>query len=154
MQFRYVFCLLNRMKTIPKKTPRNDGLVKRCNPAAIEPPTRALRRAKAGAAGVLVEIEVESHDELREALDAGAERILLDNFSVADLREAVAINAMYGYVGAELEASGNVSLETIREIAETGVDYISAGAITKHVRAVDLSMLFRIDQGSGLAGRP
>jgi nicotinate-nucleotide pyrophosphorylase (carboxylating) len=116
--------------------------------------TEALRRAKAGAADVLVEVEVESHDELREALDAGAERILLDNFSVADLREAVAINAAYGYVGAELEASGNVSLETIREIAETGVDFISAGAITKNIRAIDLSMLFRIDQGSGLAGRP
>jgi len=116
--------------------------------------TEALRRARAGAADVLVEVEVESHDELREALDAGAERILLDNFSVADLREAVAINAAYGYVGAELEASGNVSLETIRVIAETGVDFISAGAITKNIRASDLSMLFRIDQGSGLAGRP
>jgi nicotinate-nucleotide pyrophosphorylase (carboxylating) len=57
----------------------------------------------------------------------------------------VAVNAGYGYVGAELEASGNVSLDTIRAIAETGVDYISTGAITKNVRAIDLSMLFRID---------
>jgi len=94
---------------------------------------------------VLVEVEVESLEELREALDAGATRILLDNFSLADMREAVAINAGYGYAGAELEASGNVSLETIREIAATGVDYISTGAITKNVRAIDLSMLFRID---------
>ena len=94
---------------------------------------------------MLVEVEVESLGELREALDAGATRILLDNFSLADMREAVAINASYGYVGAELEASGNVSLETIREIAATGVDYISTGAITKNVRAIDLSMLFRID---------
>ena len=57
----------------------------------------------------------------------------------------MSVNAAYGYVGAELEASGNVSLETVREIAETGVDYISAGAITKNIRAIDLSMLFRID---------
>ncbi len=109
--------------------------------------TEALRRAKTAASDVLIEVEVESLDELREALDAGAERILLDNFPIAALREAVDINAAYGYVGAELEASGNVSLETIREIAETGVDYISTGAITKNIRAVDLSMLFRIDQG-------
>jgi nicotinate-nucleotide pyrophosphorylase (carboxylating) len=107
--------------------------------------TTALQRAQAAAADALVEVEVESLDELREALDAGAGRILLDNFSLGDLREAVAINAGYGFVGAELEASGNVSLDTIRAIAETGVDYISTGAITKNVRAIDLSMLFRID---------
>ena len=108
--------------------------------------TEALRRAQNSASDVLVEIEVESLDELREALDAGAGRILLDNFSLADLREAVAVNAGYGYVAAELEASGNVGLDTIRDIAETGVDYISTGAITKNVRAIDLSMLFRIDK--------
>ncbi len=107
--------------------------------------TAALQRAQAAAADVLVEVEVESLDELREALDAGAGRILLDNFSLADLREAVAVNSGYGFVGAELEASGNVNLDTIRAIAETGVDYISTGAITKNVRAIDLSMLFRID---------
>lgn len=94
---------------------------------------------------LLIEIEVESLDELREALDAGASRILLDNFSLDDLRQAVAINSDYGYVAAELEASGNVMLDTIREIAETGVDYISTGAMTKNIAAVDLSMLFRID---------
>jgi len=105
----------------------------------------ALRRAQTDAGDVLVEVEVESLDELREALDAGAGRILLDNFSLADLREAVAVNSGYGYVAAELEASGNVGLDTIRDIAETGVDYISTGAITKNVRAIDLSMLFRID---------
>jgi nicotinate-nucleotide pyrophosphorylase (carboxylating) len=107
--------------------------------------TEALRRAQAKPDDVLIEIEVESHDELREALDAGAGRVLLDNFSLADLREAVSINAEYGYVAAELEASGNVGLDTIREIAETGVDYVSTGAITKNIRAIDLSMLFRID---------
>ena len=105
----------------------------------------ALQRANGVADDVLVEIEVENLDELRTALDAGATRILLDNFSIADLREAVSINAGYGYVAAELEASGNVTLATIRDIAETGVDYISTGAITKNVDASDLSMLFRID---------
>ena len=107
--------------------------------------TEALRRAKAAGLDVLVEVEVESLDELREALDAGAERILLDNFPIPELQEAVSINAAYGYVGADLEASGDVSLETVREIADTGVDYISTGAITKNIRAVDLTMLFRID---------
>jgi len=107
--------------------------------------TEALRRAQSAADDILVEVEVESLDELREALDAGAGRILLDNFSLADLQEAVSINAEYGYVAAELEASGNVDLDTIRGIAETGVNYISTGAITKNVRAADLSMLFRID---------
>ena len=107
--------------------------------------TEALRRAQSNADDVLIEVEVEVLDELREALDAGAGRILLDNFSLADLREAVTINAEYGYVAAELEASGNVGLDTIRAIAETGVDYISTGAITKNVIAIDLSMLFRID---------
>ncbi len=108
-----------------------------------------IREALGAAAGVadevLVEVEVEDLDELRTALDAGATRILLDNFSLEDLTEAVAINAGYGYVAAELEASGNVTLETIRDIAETGVDYISTGAITKNIEASDLSMLFRID---------
>ena len=107
--------------------------------------TEALRRAKAAGLDVLVEVEVESLDELREALDAGAERILLDNFPIPELQEAVSINAAYGYVGADLEASGDVSLETVREIADTGVDYISTGAITKNIRAIDLTMLFRID---------
>ena len=94
---------------------------------------------------VLVEVEVESHDELLEALDAGAARVLLDNFSLEQLRQAVATNNDYGFVAAELEASGNVTLDTIGEIAATGVDYISTGALTKNVRAADLSMLFKID---------
>ncbi len=105
----------------------------------------ALQRAHDTAADVLIEVEVENHDELLEALDAGASRVLLDNFSIKALREAVATNQTYGIVGAELEASGNVTLDTIREIAETGVDYISTGALTKNIRAADLSMLFRID---------
>jgi len=106
--------------------------------------TAALKRASDAAADVLVEVEVEDHAGLLEALDAGATRILLDNFSLDELREAVATNASYGIVGAELEASGNISLDTIRAVAETGVHYISTGAITKNVRAADLSMLFKI----------
>ncbi len=101
--------------------------------------------AAVGETDVLIEVEVESIDELREALDAGATRILLDNFSNEDLAEAVNINNDYGYVGAELEASGNVTLDSIRGIADTGIDFISIGALTKDVEAVDLSMLFRID---------
>lgn len=107
--------------------------------------TAALEAARASRDDVLIEVEVESHVELLEALDAGATRVLLDNFSTADLERAVQANREYGYVAAELEASGNVTLDTIRDIAMTGVDYISTGALTKNVSAVDLSMLFRID---------
>lgn len=107
--------------------------------------TAALQGAKDLNAGVLIEVEVESHDELVEALDAGATRVLLDNFSLEDTKRAVETNQKYGYVAAELEASGNVTLESVRAIAETGVDYISVGALTKNVHAIDFSMLFRID---------
>ena len=107
--------------------------------------TAALEAARAVTEDVLIEVEVENQDELLEALDAGAGRILLDNFSIGDMEQAVATNRGYGFVAAELEASGNVTLETIRDIANTGVDYISTGALTKNVAAADLSMLFRID---------
>jgi nicotinate-nucleotide pyrophosphorylase (carboxylating) len=107
--------------------------------------TAALRSAESLNADVLIEVEVESHDELLEALDAGAGRILLDNFSIAQLQQAVKTNESYGYTAAELEASGNITLASIREIAETGVDYISTGALTKNIDAIDFSMLFRID---------
>ena len=83
-----------------------------------------------------IEVEVETLDELKQALDAGATMVLLDNMSLAQMREAVAISAGR----AVLEASGNVTLETLRDIAETGVDRISIGALTKDVRALDLSM--------------
>ncbi len=85
-----------------------------------------------------VQIEVENLDELREALDAKARLILLDNFVLEDMRAAVDINAGR----AELEASGGVNFHTVRAIAETGVDRISIGSLTKDVRAVDLSMRF------------
>ncbi len=87
-----------------------------------------------------VQIEVEDCDQLREALDAGARMILLDNFSLDELRRAVGINGGR----AILEASGNVSLETIRAIAETGVQRISVGSLTKDIQALDLSM--RLEQ--------
>lgn len=98
--------------------------------------------AKARRAGVLVEVEVETLDELRQALDGGADRAMLDNFSLEDMREAVRMAE--GAI--ELEASGNVDRDTIRAIAETGVDYISVGALTKNVRAVDFSMRFQLEK--------
>jgi len=85
---------------------------------------------------VLVEVEVESLDEYQQALAAKPDRIMLDNFSNTDMKTAVSLN----HQGIELEASGDITLETIREVAETGVDFISIGALTKHVKAVDLSM--------------
>ncbi|WP_137297318.1 carboxylating nicotinate-nucleotide diphosphorylase [Psychromonas sp. SP041] len=88
-----------------------------------------------------VEVEVESIDELKQALDAGAQRVMLDNFSIPMMLEAVAINKSNPQQ-ADLEVSGNVDNTTILSYAETGVDYISVGALTKHVHAIDLSMRF------------
>ncbi|HAZ54329.1 MAG TPA: carboxylating nicotinate-nucleotide diphosphorylase [Franconibacter helveticus] len=88
---------------------------------------------------VPVEVEVESLEELDDALKAGADIIMLDNFTVAQMREAVSRTAGQ----ARLEVSGNVTAQTLREFADTGVDYISVGALTKHIRALDLSMRFR-----------
>lgn len=90
---------------------------------------------------VSVQIEVETLEQLTEAIAAGANLILLDNFSLADMRHAVQI----AHGRALLEASGNISLETVRAVAETGVDRISIGALTKHIRAVDLSMRIQAD---------
>jgi nicotinate-nucleotide pyrophosphorylase (carboxylating) len=86
--------------------------------------------------GVSIQIEVETLEQLDEALNAGAQLILLDNFSLADMRLAVAHSAKR----AELEASGGITLENVRMVAETGVDRISIGALTKDIKAVDLSM--------------
>ena len=88
--------------------------------------------------GTLVELEVERLEQMERGIAAGIQRVLLDNFSLDELREAVKVNQDR----IDLEASGNVSIDTIKAIAETGVDYISSGAITKHVRALDLSLLF------------
>jgi len=89
-------------------------------------------------AGTLVELEVESIEELERGLHAGAKRIMLDDFSLEDMQLAVELTGDQ----ADLEASGGVNIESIAGIAETGVDFISSGSITKHVRALDLSMLF------------
>ncbi|MGZ4968809.1 MAG: carboxylating nicotinate-nucleotide diphosphorylase [Methylobacter sp.] len=88
---------------------------------------------------VPVEVEVESMQEFLEAVAAKPDRIMLDNFGLEALVEAVKLNA-----GIELEASGNIGLDNIRRIAETGVDYISIGALTKHIKAVDLSMRIKL----------
>ncbi|HEY3537329.1 MAG TPA: carboxylating nicotinate-nucleotide diphosphorylase [Trinickia sp.] len=98
-----------------------------------------LRAAEALNADVPIQVEVETLDELAQALAAGANSILLDNFSLQQMREAVTLNDGR----AELEVSGGVSPEALRVIAETGVDRISVGSLTKHVRAVDFSL--RVD---------
>jgi len=103
----------------------------------IAPALEAAFKLADGKVGV--QIEVENMNELGQALSAGAPLILLDNFSLADMRHAVQVT----HGRALLEASGNITLETVRAVAETGVDRISIGSLTKHIRAVDLSM--RID---------
>jgi nicotinate-nucleotide pyrophosphorylase (carboxylating) len=85
---------------------------------------------------------VENLDEVQQALEAGADQLLLDNMTRATLREAVALNREQYAGRARLEASGGVDLESARAIAQTGVDYISVGSLTKDVRALDLSMRF------------
>lgn len=101
--------------------------------------TQAITTAKELNPGKPVEVETENLEELNAAIDAGADIIMLDNFTTDMMREAVKINAGR----AALENSGNVTLDTIAEYAETGVDYISVGALTKHLKAMDLSMRFK-----------
>ncbi len=98
----------------------------------------AVAAARAGAARVPVEVEVETLEQVRQALEAGADILLLDNLDLAAMREAVRLTAGR----AKLEASGGIDIDSVRQVAETGVDYISVGALTKHVRAVDLSLRF------------
>ncbi|WP_018077516.1 carboxylating nicotinate-nucleotide diphosphorylase [Thiobacillus denitrificans] len=124
-----------------QRTGLYDGILIKENHIAaaggIAPVLEAALRLADGKASV--QIEVENLDELEQALAAGAPLILLDNFGLADLRRAVQLT----HGRALLEASGNITLETVRAVAETGVDRISIGGLTKHIRAVDLSM--RID---------
>jgi nicotinate-nucleotide pyrophosphorylase (carboxylating) len=98
----------------------------------------AIEAAKKIAPGKTIEIEVENLTQLEEAIHAGSNIIMLDNFKIIEIRKAVALNQ--GRV--KLEVSGNVSLDNISEIAATNVDFISVGTLTKHIRAVDLSMRF------------
>ncbi len=100
---------------------------------------QAVSRARKIAPDKPVEVEVENLNELRQALDTGADTVMLDNMDLATLHEAVLLTAGRS----RLEASGNVNLGTLRAIAETGVDYVSVGAITKDVQAVDLSLRLR-----------
>ena len=95
----------------------------------------AISTARAHAPGKMVEVEVETQDELSQAIAAGADRIMLDNFSLDAMRDAVAYTAGR----AQLEASGGVNKTSLRAIAETGVDYISLGTLTKDIKAIDLS---------------
>ena len=116
-----------------------DGiLIKENHIAAAGSIRAAVAAARALNTTLPVEVEVENLDELREGLDAGADILLLDNFSLDLLRGAVALNAGR----AKLEASGGVTLENVRSIATTGVDCVSTGALTKDVKAIDLSMRF------------
>jgi nicotinate-nucleotide pyrophosphorylase (carboxylating) len=101
----------------------------------------AIATARRTSPGIPVEVEVESLGEFDQALDAGADIILLDELSLEDMREAVRRNRSQGS-RSKLEASGSVTLTTVRDVALTGVDYVSIGGITKHVQAVDLSMRF------------
>jgi nicotinate-nucleotide pyrophosphorylase (carboxylating) len=101
----------------------------------------AVAAAKQGSPQVPVEVEVENLSELQQAIAAGADIALLDEFSLQAMREAVAVNSA-APKPLKLEASGGITAGTIREVAATGVDFISVGSITKHVRAVDLSMRF------------
>ena len=98
----------------------------------------AVRRAREFGRGLQIEVEARSVDDVKVALGLGVERILLDNMSIEAMKEAV--NITNGR--AKLEASGNVSLETVRQIAETGVDYISVGALTHSAKTFDLSLKF------------
>ena len=111
-------------------------LVKENHIAAAGGIAQVLAQARALNAGVEIQIEVETLAQLKEALECGATSVLLDNFELTAMREAVALNAGR----AELEVSGGVQLEQLRDIAATGVDRISVGALTKNVQAVDLSM--------------
>ncbi len=100
--------------------------------------TAAIKQAQTQQPGISIEVEAENLTEVAEALTAGADIIMLDNFSREDIQSAVKLNQGQ----AKLEVSGNVELAQLAELAQLGVDYISTGAITKHIRAIDLSMRF------------
>lgn len=100
----------------------------------------AVSRARAQSPSLPVEVEVENLAQLDEVLEARADRVMLDDFTMDDLHKAVARVKAHGGAGPAIEVSGNVTLETLPDIAATGVDFISSGALTKHVRALDLSM--------------
>jgi nicotinate-nucleotide pyrophosphorylase (carboxylating) len=120
-------------------------LIKENHIAAAGSITQAIAAARRTAPGIAVEVEVESLAEFQEALDAKPDIVMLDEFSHADMRAAVAANQARGRP-VKLEASGSVTLQSVRAVAETGVDYVSVGSLTKHVRAVDLSMRLQFSE--------
>jgi nicotinate-nucleotide pyrophosphorylase (carboxylating) len=117
-------------------------LIKENHIAAAGSIANAVATARQNFPGKPVEVETENLAELQQALAAGADIIMLDNFSLADINQAVALNSGK----AKLEVSGNITSERLTELAATGVDYISSGALTKHVQAIDLSMRLTIQQ--------
>lgn len=115
-------------------------LIKENHIAAAGGILQAVQQAQHNFPGKPVEVEVESLAELEQALAAGADIIMLDNFSLSDTEQAVQLTQQR----AKLEVSGNITSERLRELAATGVDFISSGALTKHVQAIDLSMRLQI----------
>jgi len=115
-------------------------LIKENHIAAAGSITNAVQTARQNFPGKTVEVEVEDLTELEQALAAGADIIMLDNFHIADIMQAVALNQGR----AKLEVSGNVTAESLKALASTNVDYISSGALTKNVQAIDLSMRLRV----------
>lgn len=105
---------------------------------------KAIQTAKQQHPNIKVEVETENLNELQEALDAQADIVMLDNYSLEMIKEAVSINRQHA-TPAKLEVSGNVELENLPDLVKTKVDYISTGAITKHVRAIDFSMRFAFE---------
>lgn len=113
-------------------------LIKENHLAACGSIAEAVKRARQSNPDLLLEVEVESIDQLQAAIDAAVDRALLDNFSIEDTRQAVALNNNR----IQLEASGNITEQSLIEIADTGVDFVSIGALTKHLCAVDFSLRF------------
>lgn len=116
-------------------------LIKENHIASSRSIQEAVQKARQLNPKLMLEVEVETLEQLQEVVDSGADRALLDNFSIAQLAEAVAL--FKGKI--QLEASGNINQQTLIEVAETGVDFVSTGAITKHVRAIDFSLRFADD---------
>lgn len=114
-------------------------LIKENHLAASGSIAKTVARARQMHPEKLLEVEVENRVQLQQAIDAGVDRVLLDNFSIAEMKQAVKLND--GRI--ELEASGNVDLQSVVEIASTGVDYVSIGGLTKNLRAIDFSLRYR-----------
>lgn len=117
-------------------------LIKENHVAASKSILDAVARATQLSPSAFIEVEIETLDQLQEALETGASRLLLDNFTPQMLREALKLRDAHAAQRKLLEASGGITLENVREYAETGVDMISIGGLTKNVQAIDFSMLF------------